>query len=86
VQTFASYHRSGVRLANYHCAALVGSEPSTQVIARVNLGDWRVAILLAGNGYEARWNAGEIWHRINGGPVELGEFMELVLNLGLNSG
>jgi hypothetical protein len=83
LQTFVTYHRAGLRQANYHCAALPAADPATRIVARVNLDDCPVSILPTGNGYEARWMAGDIWHRINGGPVDLGGFMELILNLRL---
>jgi hypothetical protein len=83
LQTFVSYHRPGLRHANYHCAALPDTDPAARAIAQVNLGECRVFILPAGHGYEARWTCGDLWHRVSGGPADLGGFMELVLALGL---
>ena len=81
VQTFVTYHRPGVRPASYHCAALPAAEPSAKPIACVNLGEHRLAVIPAGHGYEARWSAGDVWHRVSGGPADLGGFMELILRL-----
>lgn len=83
LQTFVSYRRAGLRQANYHCAALSDTEPAARAIAKVNLGESRVSIHPAGHGYEARWTSGDLWHRVSGGPADLGGFMELVLNLRL---
>ncbi|GIH11090.1 hypothetical protein Rhe02_91570 [Rhizocola hellebori] len=83
LQSFVSYHRAGQPTANYHYAALPAADPAARVIAQVNLGPRRVSVLPAACGYEARWTAGDIWHRISGGPVDLGGFMELVHQLRL---
>ncbi len=82
-QMFASYHRSGVRPVQYYCSNLASGEPPAQVIALINLGECRVSVSPAGNGYEARWQAGDTSHRLTGGPVELAAFMEFVLSLTL---
>jgi hypothetical protein len=84
LQSFVSYRRTGTpQQANYHCAALPAADPPTRVIAQVNLGEHRVSVLPALGGYEARWTAGDVWHRLSGGPADLGGFMELILNLRL---
>lgn len=83
-QRFATFSRPGMPPVHYHSSHLAGTEPAVRCIARVNLGRWRVSVLPAGNGYEARWQAGDTAHRISGGPAELAPFMDFVLSLALS--
>ncbi len=84
LQTFVSYQRAGHRHAHYHCAALPPGEPTANPIAGIDLGEHRLAIIATGHGYEARWSAGEVWHRVSGGPADLGGFMELIHRLSVS--
>jgi hypothetical protein len=83
LQTFVCFHRPGLRQASYYCAALPDTEPTARAIARLNLSGCRVCVFPHGIGYEARWTSGDLWHRVTGGPADLGGFMELVLALRL---
>jgi hypothetical protein len=80
-QRFTAYSTVAGMSIGMHSTIGLHPELTGRLIALVNLGGHRVAVHAGDDRLEARWTCGSLTHRLIAEPVELGAFMELILNL-----
>lgn len=80
-QRFRAFARTDGVSVCLHSTIGLHLELDGRLIALVNLGGHRVAVHAGTGRFEARWTCAGRTHRLTAEPMQLGGFMDLVLNL-----